>query len=264
MKTVINYERYPIADQGARAAIVARARQQLADCGSASFPEFVHPDALKNMIVEGLAKHTLAYRRNQELTINGKGRPGMTSGPEATQRTSPYRMWVLGSDLLSREGAIRQLYASDDMRNLVRDAVEVPALFKVADPLVDVNLTYMGDGDQHGWHFDDNEFVVSLILQVPESGGVFEYAPGAATLDSAKIEDIMNGRSDLTRTQAVAPGTLLVFRGSRALHRVTPVKGDRRRMIALLSYHIEPGFVFSPNVKQNSLGRSISIHEPVY
>lgn len=264
MNTVINYDRYPIADQNARAAVVARARRQLADSGSAAFPEFVRPDALQNMIDEGLGKHTLAYRRNQELTINGNGSREITFGSEATQRTSPYRMWVLGSDLLSREGAIRQLYGSDDLRNLIRDAVEVSALFKVADPLVDVNLTYMGDGDQHGWHFDDNEFVVSLILQVPESGGVFEYAPGAASLDAAKIEDIMNGRSDLTRTQAVAAGTLLVFRGSRALHRVTQVKGDRRRIIALLSYHIEPGFVFSPRVKQNSLGRSMSIHEPVY
>ena len=264
MKTIINYDRYPIADQDARAVIVTRARQQLADSGSASFPEFVHPDALQNMIEEGLAKHTLAYRRNQQLTINGKGAPGMTSGAEGTQRTSAYRMWVLGSDLLSPEGAIRRLYSSDDMRNLVREAVEVSALFAVADPLIDVNLTYMGDGDQHGWHFDDNEFVVSLILQLPESGGAFEYAPGASSLDSAQIEDILNGRSGLTRTQMVAPGTLLVFRGSRALHRVAPIQGDKRRIIALLSYHTEPGFIYPPLVKHNSLGRSMSIHEPVY
>ncbi len=264
MKTIINHERYPIADRDARAAIVARARQQLADSGSASFLEFIHPDALQNMIEEGLAKHALAYRRNQELTINGKGAPGTTAAAQAAQRTSAYRMWVLGSDLLSSEGAIRQLYSSEDMRNLVREAVEVSALFAVADPLIDVNLTYMGDGDQHGWHFDDNEFVVSLILQLPDSGGAFEYVPGASGLGAAQIEDILNGRSGLTRTQMVAPGTLLVFRGSRALHRVTPVKGDRRRIIALLSYHTEPGFVFPPLVKQNSLGRSMSIHEPVY
>jgi hypothetical protein len=264
MKTIINYDRYPITDQNARAAIVARARAQLAESGSASFPEFVHPDALQNMIDEGLAKYPLAHRRDQELTINGKRDTDVGSEVGLNQRTSPYRMWVLGSDLLSPHGAIRQLYLSDEMRNLVREAVEVPALFTVADPLIDVNLTYMGDGDQHGWHFDGNEFVVSLILQVPERGGVFEYAPRALSLSSAEIEDILNGRSSLTRTQSVAPGTLLVFRGSQALHRVAPIKGDRRRIIALLSYHTEPGFVFPLVVKQNSLGRSMPIYEPSY
>jgi hypothetical protein len=264
MKTIINYDRYPIADREARDVIVARARQQLADSGSAAFPEFVLPEALQNMLMEGLAKHALAYRRNQELTINGKGDAPQTTGQEAVLRTSPYRMWVLGSDLLSPEGAIRQLYSSDDMRNLVRESVDVPSLFAVADPLIDVNLTYMGDGDQHGWHFDDNDFVVSLILQLPDDGGAFEYAPGAWGLGANQIDNIMNGRSDLTRTQLVAPGTLLVFRGSRALHRVTPVKGDKRRIIALLSYHTQPGFVFPALVKKNSLGRSMSVHEPVY
>jgi hypothetical protein len=150
------------------------------------------------------------------------------------------------------------------MRNLVREAVEVPALYTVADPLIDVNLTYMGDGDQHGWHYDDNEFVVSLILQLPDSGGVFEYAPGASNLGPTEIDDILNSRSPLTRTQSVAPGTLLVFRGSRALHRVAPIKGAKQRIIALLSYHTEPGFVFPQLVKQNSLGRSMTIHEPIY
>jgi hypothetical protein len=264
MKAVINYDRYPLADADARSAILARARQQLADCGSASFPEFVAPAALKSMIDEGLAKHPLAYRRNQELPINGKRSVAGDSGAEATQRASAYRMWVLASDLLSREGATRRLYQSQDMLDMVREAVDVPALYTVADALIDVNLTYMGDGDQHGWHYDDNEFVVSLILQVPEGGGAFEYAPGAWDLESGEIDDILNGCSARTRTQSVAPGTLLVFRGSRALHRVAPVQGARQRMIALLSYHTEPGFVFPATVKRNSLGRSITIHEPVY
>ena len=105
---------------------------------------------------------------------------------------------------------------------------------------------------------------MSLILQLPESGGVFEYAPGAWNLGLEEIDDILDSRSPHTRTQSVAPGTLLVFRGSRALHRVAPIHGARQRIIALLSYHTEPGFVFPQTVKQNSLGRSMAVHEPIY
>jgi UDP-N-acetylenolpyruvoylglucosamine reductase len=46
-----------------------------------------------------------------------------------------------------------------------------PATRRVADPLLSCTVTYLAEGDQHGWHFDGNDFVVSLLLQAPESGG---------------------------------------------------------------------------------------------
>ena len=38
-------------------------------------------------------------------------------------------------------------------------------------------ISAMPPGGEQGWHFDDNEFVVSLLLQRPAVGGEFEYAP---------------------------------------------------------------------------------------
>ena len=31
------------------------------------------------------------------------------------------------------------------------------------------------DGGEHGWHFDESELSLTLMVQAPESGGAFEY-----------------------------------------------------------------------------------------
>ena len=138
---------------------------------------------------------------------------------------------------------------------LVQEALGIERLHVTVDPLINVNVTYMGEGDQHGWHFDDNDFVVSLLLQAPETGGAFEYAPGVDTAAVDEIHAILDGHSPRTRLQKVEAGTLLLFRGRKALHRVTQVAGGEYRIIALLSYHTEPGFVYADEVKRNGLGR---------
>ena len=36
---------------------------------------------------------------------------------------------------------------------------------------------YYSRGDEHGWHFDGADAVVTLMLQAPLAGGQFEYVP---------------------------------------------------------------------------------------
>ena len=94
------------------------------------------------------------------------------------------------------------------MIDLLGSIVEVPQLHCMADPLINVTVTYMGDGDQQGWHFDDNDFVVSLLLQRPDQGGEFEYVPQATELTPPEVIDIMDERSPrLRRLSAEARST---------------------------------------------------------
>jgi len=171
-------------------------------------------------------------------------------------RKSPYRMSSLGSDLLAESGALKRLYRSQDLIEFIREIVGVATLYSTTDPLINATVTYMGDGDQQGWHFDDNDFVVSLLLQSPDSGGNFEYVANATTLPQSEINEILDGQSELTRRLVPQPGTLLLFRGRKALHRVAPVSGSRLRIIALLSYDTSPDFVYAEQVRLNALGRT--------
>ena len=58
------------------------------------------------------------------------------------------------------------------------------------------------------------------------------------------------------RRMSVIPGTLNVFRGVNTPHRVTPVSGDRARMIAVLTYYEEPGAMFTESEQLGFYGRS--------
>lgn len=257
--SIVNTSLYPLSDETRRAAIVTTAARQLAEDGAAAFPDFVLPEALAEMVAEATARFGGAHRRDQMLGFNPRGPLADIADETLRNRAAPYSMWILGSDLLEADGAVQTFYRSPELMALVQDALGIARLHTTADPLINVNITYMGAGDQHGWHFDDNDFVVSLLLQAPETGGAFEYAPEVDTAPVEEINAILDGTSPRTRLQKVEAGTLLLFRGCRALHRVTEVAGDTRRMIALLSYHTEPGFVYADSVKQNGLGRVSAI-----
>ena len=47
--------------------------------------------------------------------------------------------------------------------------------------------------------------------------------------------------SELIETIPMMPGTLMIFEGRYSLHRVTPIRGDTPRHVALLAYDTKPG-----------------------
>jgi hypothetical protein len=106
--------------------------------------------------------------------------------------------------------------------------------------MINVNRT----GEQLGWHFDNAEFAVTLMLQPPRAGGAFRYLPNVRTGDVAEdaaVLAVLDG--DETGLIDLAPpaGTLVVFRGRDSLHCVAPVPGPRSRLVGVLSYAREPG-----------------------
>lgn len=61
--------------------------------------------------------------------------------------------------------------------------MEVPRLHPYADPLGSLNLNIYQPGQQHGWHFDNAAWSVTLMLQPARSGGIYEYVPDIRTPD---------------------------------------------------------------------------------
>ena len=53
----------------------------------------------------------------------------------------------------------------------------------------------------------------------------------------------------------VKPGTLLLFYGRNYLHRVTPVKSEKNRILVTLNYNLEKGIKLSENARETFFGR---------
>ena len=58
-----------------------------------------------------------------------------------------------------------------------------------------------------------------------------------------------------TQTLSMDAGALVLFRGRNSIHRVTPVKGSRTRMLVVLAYNTKPGISLSESARMTFYGR---------
>jgi len=123
-----------------------------------------------------------------------------------------------------------------------------------------VNVAYAGDG--FPWHFDTNNFTITLAIQSADEGGLFEYAPNIRQdgENFEAVKAVLDGVSDWVKSLALEPGDLQLFKGRYSLHRVSPLKGSTPRYVAILSYVEQPDMVGTPERVKQLYGRVLPIH----
>jgi len=134
-----------------------------------------------------------------------------------------------------------------------------PELHTMADPLARLNVMSYRAGQGLGWHFDRSPFTTTLLLQAPVEGGMFEYRTALRSEGDPNYDGVgrlLAGQDDQLRSMPVRAGTLNLFKGKNTIHRVTPVSGDRDRLIAVFSYYPRPDVLFSPDERIGFYGRA--------
>ena len=133
------------------------------------------------------------------------------------------------------------------------------ALHEYADALSSINLNYADKGQELGWHFDNSSFAITLMIQEPEKGGVFEYIKDVRDADSGEMNFELAGRildgEIPSKTLSMDAGTLVLFRGRNSMHRVTPVEGGITRILVVLAYNSAPGVSLSESARMTFFGR---------
>ena len=179
----------------------------------------------------------------------------MPSHPALRRFTTVNRM-ICGDRIPA--SPITRIYEWQPLINILAEAMEKPRLYPMADPLGRINVMAYRAEEQLNWHFDRAEFTITMLLQAPLSGGAFQYRY-ALRSDSdpnyAGVARLLAGHDESVQTLPLDPGTLNVFRGKNTAHRVTPVEGERARIIAVFSYYETPGVTFSDEDKLGFYGR---------
>ena len=96
-------------------------------------------------------------------------------------------------------------------------------------------------------------------MQVPEEGGDFVYRSGLRTADDPNYEGVaklLRGEDKDVKVLKLAAGTLNVFKGKNTAHKVSTVKGQRERLIAVFSYYEKPGVTFTREEQIGFYGRT--------
>ena len=263
---LIDRVRYPIDDPG-RAGyrrLVSRVRGQLQDDGCAVLRGFVRAEAVGLLVDEAdrvAAKgHRSFNRTNAYFTTDEPGLP----------KTHPRRRFYARSncfvpaDNFGKDSVLRGVYEWPPFAAFIQDALDRKRVFRYADPLADVIVNVVEDGEGFPWHFDTNNYTVTLAIQNGVEGGEFEYCPNLRSPSDenyAGVAEVLDGRSPLVRTLRLRAGDLQIFKGRYSLHRVKAVKGDRRRYVGIFSFVEEPGMVGSPERTRQLYGRVLPIHE---
>ncbi len=170
----------------------------------------------------------------------------------------------MARDRIPADSVLEALYTDPAVQRFVADCFGLAQVHELADPFSGLVLNVVEPGLAHPWHFDVNEFTVSMLTGEPEAGGVFEYcpnlrSPGDENLDA--VTAVLDGAAPhLVRRLELKPGDLQLFQGRYALHRVSPVEGSTARHSAILAYSERPGVIGSMARTRQLFGRVSPVH----
>jgi len=160
-------------------------------------------------------------------------------------------------DLMNPRDALHLLYNWDPLIRFLSEVLGYK-LFRMADPMAALTVNCMGAGQNHGWHYDESQVTITLLIQRPDDGGLFQTVPDLRkkdTDDYSKLSSVLKGSDAGVVTLDVEPGDLLLFAGFYSLDRVTPIKGDTTRYVGTLCYKDRPNVMNSPEVQKLFYGR---------
>lgn len=255
---IINIEQYPLHDTDALTSVIGTCRTALADEGMFNLANFLTPQAVRKSIAvvapimatdsfTHQRKHNVYFKRNVE---------GVSDNHPAKRLLQTTNHTVCGDQLGT--SVLTTLYNDPAFISFLGAVTGKDRLYTMADPLACINVMAYRHGEALNWHFDRSEFTITLLLQAPEQGGVFECRPALRTDDDPNYDGltrVLDGEDNEVQTVDLEAGTLSVFKGRNTLHRVTPTIGDTERIIAVLSYYETPGVMFSAEERIGFFGR---------
>ena len=252
---IIDLATHPLGDEGFRASC----REALAKNGVLSLAGFLKEEALAEFVTDAAKTAPLAYYASGTHNVYLTPRDDSLGADHVFNRQVVSSKGVIGTDQLAPQSRLHDLYHSALFQSFICDVVEQEAIYPYADPLSSINVHYAGEGKELGWHFDNSAFAITLLLQAPEAGGVFEYVKDVRDADAGDynfeaVEAILDGAAPVT-SLAITPGTLVLFRGRNAMHRVTPTIGKRDRMLVVLAYNEAPHIALSESARMTFFGR---------
>jgi hypothetical protein len=266
LSELVDTDRYPLhdVDDPRLQAEIARVREDLDREGCAVLRGFLRPEALEQARDEGRelsAKSYYASRRvNAWFTSDDESLPESDPRRHFMERTSGF----VTRDMIPADTVIQQLYVSPAMKRLVAECLQEDEVYEYADPFAGLVQNVLPPGTEQPWHYDTNEYIVTMMTDIPDSGGEFQYCPNIRTPAGENYDGVgavIRGEDTTTpRTLLLRPGDLQLFKGRYSLHRVTRVGGQRERHTAIFAYSQQPGVVGRLERTRQLYGRVSEAH----
>lgn len=261
---LINLDIYPIhqADTRAYRDKIAKVRADLAKDGCSVLKGFLTQKGIDALCAEADGVREKGHRSfNRTNAYFSKDDPSLPKN-HPVRRFFDRSNAFIAADNFKPDGPLRQIHDFPGFDRFIQVCLQEKAFYRYADPLADVIINMAEEGNGFPWHFDTNNFTVTLAIQNAESGGAFEYAPNirAGSENFSEVTRVLDDASDKVTVLHLEPGDLQLFRGRYSLHRVAPLMGKRPRYVAIFSYVDQPDMVGAPERTKQLYGKVLPIH----
>lgn len=264
---LVDLNRYPIdqPDSDGYRDAVAAAQADLGSVGCAVIKDLVLPDALERLGQEIWDRKSTTHFSTQVINPYFHFNHNPDYADDHAMNTFLERSsGFIPGDSWQDETAMRQMFEHPDLARFLADCLEIPELHPYADPLAGLTANILDPGQQFTWHFDTNEFAVTVLVEEADEGGLFEYvhnirSDGDEGFDH--IKEILDGGRREVHVLDLRPGDMQIFRGRYSLHAVSRVADDSKpRHAAIFAYTEKPGVIGRLERTQQLFGRVLQAH----
>ena len=266
LSNVVNLNKYPIGDLDSPKIkrIIENCRTELERDSCSVIPNFILPNSLDVMRKELEQQLDEVYMSKESVNAYLYSKDDPTLPKDHPKRIFMKRFnGYLNSDCFLENSEIKFLYKSEELLKFISACLAISPIYRWADPLACHAYNVMETDGILPWHFDSCEFTLSLMIQKPEKGGIFEYCPNIREPGHEKFNDVkkvLDGDRSRVRQLDLNPGDLQIFKGRFTLHRVTKIIGQTSRYMCIPAYVLDPWRVNTPEHSKAIYGRVLPIH----
>lgn len=253
---IVNLKKHPINSHN---NYVKKCHKKLKNDYILQLDNFLTTEAIKNINIEAekLKKHAFYCNQFHTVLLNKKNRNLKNNDPCNIEVKSD--KGCVPHDLIPKDSYLNKLYNSYKFRNFIKKVLNLQNIYPYVDTLSSINYNYYEKSQQLGWHFDNASFAITLMISSPKKGGIFEYITEGRDyknnyINKELIKNVLE-KKEKVKELKVNPGTLVLFYGRNYLHRVTPIKSKKGRVLVTLNYNLEKSVKLSKNARRTFFGR---------
>ena len=232
-------------------------RESLEKNGILIFKSFISNSGLNLLQKEASDLKGSAFRSSSEYNVYISEYDNAFSADSPRNRIMSTSKKCIPNDLIPKNSILQKIYDSPLVRSFFLDLLEKDELHPYEDPLSSININYYDKGDALGWHFDNSEYTITLLIKNCSKGGVYEFFNDMRYNNDKEdydlVEKILDKKVKGTRVNSIE-GDLMIFKGNKSIHQVTAVE-EGERILVTFNYNEESGVSLSEQSRKTFFGR---------
>ncbi len=230
---------------------------ELEEKGILVFRSFINSKGIKEIVEEAIKLKPKSHKSSSEYNVYVSPYDSNFSKNSARNRIMKTTKECIPNDLISKNSNLFKIYDSNIVQKFFCNILKVKKLYPYSDPLSSININYYNNGDSLGWHFDNSDFTITLLVKNCSKGGDYEYFNKSRYKNGnenyKEVEEILDGKIKGQKVESLV-GDLMIFKGKESIHRVTEILEDERILITF-NYNVKKGVPLSKQSRKTFFGR---------